>query len=227
MKNTLLIILTAIILAVSGFGKYVEYTIKKTATSVYEDRLVPQPYLSRKFDYYGSAIQDQIKVIKGGKIDLLSIEKEKAITDTMWAAYLKTYQTPEEKEVSDKAQEYIDDADNYFEEITEDGIVTDEEAKEMDEKIYPVLEYVNDLIDIQTTIGASQTKEMISLLDKFSTFMIGSIALAIALLGSIIYDLFKNKKNEVKKPVRKAPVRKSPPARKPVSRKPAPKKPTS
>jgi len=208
MKNILLIILTAIILAVAGFGKYVEYTIKATATSVYQDRLVPQPYLSRKFDYYGSAIQDQIKVIKGGRIDLKSIEEEKAITDTMWTAYLKTYQTPEEKEVSDKAQEYINDADNYFEQITEDGIVSDAEAKEMDAKIYPVLEYVNDLIDIQTTIGASQTKEMISLLDKFSTFMVCAIALAVALLGSILYDMFKNSKEVVKKPVRRTAVRK-------------------
>jgi hypothetical protein len=221
MKNTLLIILTAIILAVAGFGKYVEYTIKKTATSVYEDRLVPQPYLSRKFDYYGSAIQDQIKVIKGGKIDLISIAEEKAITDTMWTAYLKTYQTPEEKEVSDKAQEYIEDADNYFEQITEDGIVTDEEAKEMDAKIYPVLEYVNDLIDIQTTIGARDTKEMISLLDKFSNFMIGAIAVAIALLGSIVYDIFKNSKKVVKKPVRRAS------ARKPTPRKRTPRKRTT
>jgi hypothetical protein len=220
MKNILLIILTAIILAVAGFGKYVEYTIKKTATSVYEDRLLPQPYLSRKFDYYGSAIQDQIKVIKGGKIDLKSIADEKAITDTMWTAYLKTYQTPEEKEVSDKAQEYIEDADNYFEEITDDGIVTDEEAKEMDAKIYPVLEYVNDLIDIQTTIGATQTKEMISLLDKFSTFMVGSIALAIALLGSIIYDIFKNREKPLKKPVKRTPKKSNTP-RKPAVRKKA------
>jgi len=218
MKNILLIILTAIILAVAGFGKYVEYTIKETATSVYQDRLVPQPYLSRKFDYYGSAIQDQIKVIKGGKIDLESIADEKAITDTMWTAYLKTYQTPEEKEVSDKAQEYINDADSYFEEITKDGIVTDQEAQEMDAKIYPVLEYVNDLIDIQTTIGATQTKEMITLLDKFSTFMIGSIALAIALLGSIVYDIFKNREKSVKKPVRRTPARTTTP------RKPAPRK---
>lgn len=219
MKNILLIILTVIILAVAGFGKYVEFTIKEIATSVYQDRLVPQPYLSRKFDYYGSAIQDQIKVIKGGKIDLISIEKEKAITDTMWAAYLKTYQTPEEKEVSDKAQEYIDDADNYFAEITEDGIVSDEEAKEMDKKIYPVLEYVNDLIDIQTTIGARDTKAMISLLDKFSNFMVGAIAVAIALFGSIVYDIFKNRPKAIKKPVRRAP------ARKPVVRKPPVRKP--
>jgi hypothetical protein len=218
MKNILLIILTAIILAVAGFGKYVEFTIKKTATSVYQDRLVPQPYLSRKFDYYGSAIQDQIKVIKGGRIDLKAIEEEKAITDTMWAAYLKTYQTPEEKQVSDKAQELIHDADNFFAEISEDGIVTDSEAKEMDAKIYPVLEYVNDLIDIQTTIGASQTKEMISLLDKFSTFMVGAIALAVALLGSIIYDMFKSRQKPVKKPVRR------PAARKTTPRKPAVKK---
>jgi hypothetical protein len=212
MKNILLIILTAIILSVAGFGKYVEYTIKKTATSVYEDRLVPQPYLSRKFDYYGSTIQDQIKVIKGGKIDLVAIQKEKDITDTMWAAYLKTYQTGEEKEVSSKAQMYIDTADAYFEKISADGIVTDEEAKEMDKKIYPVLEYVNDLIDIQTTIGAKDTKGMISLLNKFSNFMIGAIALAIALLGSIIYDMFKNRKQVVKKVVKKAakkPIKKA------------------
>ena len=208
MKNILLIILTVIILAVAGFGKYVEYTIKETATSVYEDRLVPQPYLSRKFDYYGSEIQDKIKVIKGGKIDLKSVADEKAITDTMWTAYLKTYQTPEEKEVSDKAQEYINDADSFFEQITEDGIISDKEAKEMDEKIYPVLEYVNDLIDIQTTIGARDTKEMISLRDKFSTFMVCAIALAIAMLGSIIYDIFKNSNQPVKKPVRRTPARK-------------------
>ena len=203
MKNTLLIILTAIILSVAGFGKYVEYTIKKTATSVYEDRLVPQPYLSRKFDYYGSTIQDQIKAIKGGKIDLVSIQKEKDITDTMWNAYLKTYQTEEEKEVSNKAQLHIDSADTYFAKITEDGYVTDDEAREMDAKIYPVLEYVNDLIDIQTTIGARDTKGMISLLDKFSNFMIGAIALAIVLLGSIIYDMIKKPKELVKKPVKK------------------------
>lgn len=217
MRNTLLIILTAIILAIAGFGKYVEYTIKKTATSVYEDRLVPQPYLSRKFDYYGSTIQDQIKVIKGGKIDLVSIQKEKDITDTMWAAYLRTYQTPEEKEVSEKAQMYIDTADAYFEKISADGIVTDEEAKEMDKKIYPVLEYVNDLIDIQTTIGAKDTKGMISLLNKFSNFMIGAIALAIALLGSIVYDIFKNRKQVVKNVVKKAakkPVKKAAPKNK-------------
>jgi hypothetical protein len=217
MKNTLLIILTAIILAIAGFGKYVEYTIKKTATSVYEDRLVPQPYLSRKFDYYGSTIQDQIKVIKGGKIDLVAIQKEKDITDTMWAAYLRTYQTGEEKEVSEKAQMFIDTADAYFEQISADGIITDNEAKEMDKKIYPVLEYVNDLIDIQTTIGAKDTKGMISLLNKFSNFMIGAIALAIALLGSIIYDIFKNRKQVVKKVVKKAvkkPIKKTAPKKK-------------
>ena len=93
----------------------------------------------------------------------------------MWAAYLKTYQTPEEKEVSDKAQMYINEADSYFDEITQDDIVTDDEAKQMDKKIYPVLEYVNDLIDIQTTIGARETKGMIVLLNKFSNFMIGAV----------------------------------------------------
>jgi len=164
MKNTLLIILTAIILTIAGFGKYVEYTIKKTATSVYQDRLVPQPYLSRKFDYYGSAIQDQIKVIKGGKIDLVAIQKEKEITDTMWAAYLKTFQTPEEKEVSDKAQMYITEADNYFAQISADGIVSDEEAKEMDkkEKLTRQL-FIGKVVEI---IGFEKTLELLKESEK-------------------------------------------------------------
>jgi len=42
--------------------------------------------------------------------------------------------------------------------------------------------------------------------------MIGAIALAIALLGSIIYDIFKNRKQVVKKstrkPIKKAAVKK-------------------
>ena len=92
-----------------------------------------------------------------------------------------------------------------------DEAISDYEVAKTDEN-------VNDLIDIQTTIGATQTKEMITLLDKFSTFMIGSIALAIALLGSIIYDIFKNTEKPVKKPVRRTPARTTTP------RKPAPRK---
>jgi hypothetical protein len=52
---------------------------------------------------------------------------------------------------------------------------------------------------------------MIALLDKFSSFMIGAIALAIALLGSIIYDMLKKPvlpKKTVRKGVKKAAVKK-------------------
>jgi hypothetical protein len=209
MRNILLIILTTIILAIAGFGKYVESTIKQKATSVYEDRLVPQPYLSRKFDYYGTTIQDQIKVTKGGIIDFALIKKDKSVTDTMWAAYRKTYLAPDEKLICDKAQVCIDSADQCFEKISLDGVITDDEATEMDAKIYPVLKYVNELVDIQTTIGAEDTKSIITLLNNFSNFLIGAIALAIALLGSIIYDMFKKPvvvkaKKVTKKPVKKA-----------------------
>jgi hypothetical protein len=102
---------------------------------------------------------------------------------------------------------YIEIADEFFVKITLDEIITDDEAKEMDAKIYPVLKYVNELIDIQTKIGARETKEMISLLDKFSSFIIGAIALAITLLGSIVYDMFK-KPALPKKPLRKVAVKK-------------------
>jgi hypothetical protein len=199
MKNLMLILLTIIILAISAFGKYVELNTKKIAISVYEDRLVPQPYLSRKFDYYGTTIQDKIKIVNGGKIDILTIIEEKKITDTMWAAYLRTYLTEDEKKIADSAKIYIESADEYFSEISKDEIITLEEAKIMDEKIYPVLENVNKLINIQTTIGAEDTKKIISLLNKFSNFIIGAMALAIALLGSLIYDIFKNRNTKTTK----------------------------
>jgi hypothetical protein len=47
--------------------------------------------------------------------------------------------------------------------------------------------------------------------------MIGAIALAIALLGSIVYDMFKNRKQVVKKVVKKAvkkPIKKAAPKKK-------------
>ena len=56
---------------------------------------------------------------------------------------------------------------------------------------------------------------MISLLDNFSNFMIGVIALGIALLGSIIYDMLK-KPTVAKKITKKVPKK--------VVKKPAVKK---
>jgi hypothetical protein len=50
--------------------------------------------------------------------------------------------------------------------------------------------------------------------------MIGALALAIVLLGSIIYPMLKKPKEELK-------TRRKAPAKKPVTRKPAAKKPTT
>ena len=59
MKNmTIMLILTGIILSVAIFGKYTEGIIRQKATTIYEDRLVPQPYLSRRFDHYGTIVQE-------------------------------------------------------------------------------------------------------------------------------------------------------------------------
>ena len=57
-SSTIMIILTAIIIAVASFGKYVDGKIHASATTILEDRLKPGPLLSHRFDYYGTYIDD-------------------------------------------------------------------------------------------------------------------------------------------------------------------------
>ena len=77
MKNiTILLILTGIILSVAIFGKYTEGVLRQKATTIYEDRLVPQPYLSRRFDHYGTVVQEAFTKQYLDRDFIISKEKE-------------------------------------------------------------------------------------------------------------------------------------------------------
>ena len=65
---------------------------------------------------------------------------------------------------------------------------------------------------------------MIDLLKNFSNFMMGALALAIVLLGSIVYPMLK-KSNQAPAPRRRTPVKKKPAVRKAPVKKPVAKKP--
>ena len=83
----------------------------------------------------------------------------------------------------------------------------------------------NSLIDIQTTIGADETKKIIKLLDTFSNFMIAIVSLVFILSGSIIYSKFKNKEEvPTKKRAVKKPVKKNVPVKKTITKKPIKRK---
>jgi hypothetical protein len=89
---------------------------------------------------------------------------------------------------------------------------------------------INWLLDLQTQVGQEETMKMIGLLQNFSHFMVGAIALAFIMLGSIIYPKIFDKNKEPVKPVRKqrtTPARKPAPARKPTIKKPTPRKTTT
>ena len=90
----------------------------------------------------------------------------------------------------------------------------------LNEKITPVLDDTNALMDLQTEVGKQETIKMIELLKNFSNFMMGALALAIVLLGSIVYPMIKKPK-EQPKTRRKAPVKK------PAARKTTPRKTTA
>ncbi len=226
-QKTFMLVLTSIVLLIAGYGIYVEKNIKASATTILEDRLKPVPLISHRFDYYGTTIQDNFSSNVVNYEQLLAnrgeMERVKRETEEGWNAYKETYLTPEEAKLVERAQKGMDEADALVSLLLEKA-VTDRKAVDsilktgiLNEKITPVLDDTNALMDLQTEVGKQETIKMIELLKNFSNFMMGALALAIVLLGSIVYPMIKKPK-EQPKTRRKAPVKK-PAARKTTPRK--------
>ena len=229
-NNTFMYLLTGIVVIVASFGVYVEKQIRALATTILEDRLKPVPLISHRFDYYGTTVQDNFSSSVVNYEQLLAnrgeIQKIKKETEEGWVAYKATYLTPDEAKLVDHAQEAMDEVDELVDVLLEKA-VTDREYVDsvlktgiLNEKITPVLDDTNALMDLQTEVGKQETVKMIELLTKFSNFMIGVLAMSFVLGGSLIYSQFK------KEPLPTKPTRKTP-AKKPVARKPTTRKPTA
>lgn len=229
-QKTFMLVLTSIVLLIAGYGIYVEKNIKASATTILEDRLKPVPLISHRFDYYGTTIQDNFSSNVVNYEQLLAnrgeMERVKRETEEGWNAYKQTYLTPEEAKLVERAQKGMDEADALVSLLLEKA-VTDRKAVDsilktgiLNEKITPVLDDTNALMDLQTEVGKQETIKMIELLKNFSNFMMGALALAIVLLGSIVYPMIKKPK-EQPKTRRKAPVKK------PAVRKTTPRKTTA
>ena len=221
-QKTFMLVLTSIVLLIAGYGIYVEKNIKASATTILEDRLKPVPLISHRFDYYGTTIQNNFSSNVVNYEQLLAnrveIQKVKEQTQKEWEQYKATYLTPEEAALVEHAQKGMDEADALVNTLLEKA-VTDREAVDsilktgiLREKITPVLDDTNALLELQTKVGKEETMKMIELLQNFSNFMMGALALAIVLLGSIVYPMIKKPKEQPK-------TRRKAPAKKPVAKK--------
>jgi len=226
-NNTLMIILTVIIIGIASFGKYVEISITKSAKNIVEKRLNPAPLLSHRFDYFGTTLKENFtsqKVnfenLRSNKSEILKVRTE---TSVMWEKY-KLLAGEKEKVIVDRTDANMKDVDQFVDMLIEkaetDPAYVDSVVQKgiLFEKIDPILEDINYLTDLQTEVGTEQTNVMLELLKKFSNFMIGALSLAMIMLGSIIYSALK--KDEPAKPTR---GRKKPVAKKPVTKKPVAK----
>jgi len=229
-QKTFMLVLTSIVLLIAGYGIYVEKNIKASATTILVDRLEPVPLISHRFDYYGTTIQDNFSSNVVNYEQLLAnrveIQKVKEQTQKEWEQYKATYLTPEEAALVAHAQKGMDEADALVNTLLEKA-VTDREAVDsilktgiLSEKITPVLDDTNALLELQTKVGKEETVKMIELLQNFSNFMMGALALAIVLLGSIVYPM-------IKKPVEQPKTRRTPAKKKPAAKKPVAKKTTT
>lgn len=226
-KNTSLILLTTIMISVAIYGKWIEGKISDNARAIIEDRLKPQPWLSRAFDYYGTPIEANF-VNKEFSVDKLKenidyIKDWKKSRDSVWSAYIATEMVPEEQKLIDKINEDTEEVDGIIEDIIED-VENNRNSKKVDsivksgvieKKITPIMDNINLLIDLQSTEGAKLADEMKGVIYTFSNFMIGVLALSFVLLGTLIYNFIKTKREAVKpvrrtrKPVTKKPVRRT------------------
>jgi len=220
-NNTLMIILTVIIIGIASFGKYVEVNITESATSILENRLKPAPMISHIFDYYGTTLQD---ALTSSNTNIQNIQEqrenillEKVKRDTLWNQYTSTYLVDSEAEMVKKVNLEMDELDK-----TVDFILTSSDtvkiksiiiSDKFNADINMAMNDLNWLIDIQTQVGQEETVKMIILLGNFSNFMIGALSLAIIMLGSIIFSALK--KEEIVKPTKS---KKKPVVKKPVSK---------
>jgi hypothetical protein len=229
-QSTLMIVLTSIIILIAGFGKYVEVNITESATAIVEKRLDPAPLLSHRFDYFGTTIKENFtsqkvnfKQLKRNKDQILRVRRE---TSNMWEEY-KSIASETDKDIIDRVDANMEEVDNlvdmliqladrdpgYVDSIVKNGILFS--------KIDPILADINYLTDLQSEKGTEQTNIMLQLLSRFSNFMIGALALAIVMLGSILYPMLK-KEPEPKRRTRasaKKPVAKKVTTTKPRTRK--------
>jgi hypothetical protein len=222
-QSYLMIILTVIIIAIAGFGKYTDSEIHKSATTILEDRLKPGPLLSHRFDYYGTNVESafstnivNIDTLLAHKQDIL---KAREYTDKEWKSYLATYLVPEEDSVAKLANvqmiEIDKKLDNIFNLAAADKTAAQKmlEESKIKEELPSITDKINWLTDLQTRVGQEETVKMLNLISTFDNFMIGAMALAIMLAGSIGYSAFKNRKTaapvkNIAKKTSKAPTKK-------------------
>jgi len=238
-SSTIMIILTAIIVAVASFGKYVDGKIHASATTILEDRLKPGPLLSHRFDYYGTYIDDafsanisNIDTLLAHKADIL---KARESTGKDWKSYLATYLVPEEDSVAhlaDKEMQELDKKiDALFDLAVSDKIAAQKllDESHIKESIPSITNKVNWLTDLQTRVGQEETVKMLSLIATFDNFMVGALALAVMLAGSIIYSIIRDRreKQPVKKATKKTVTKKKTATKNPVTNKKPIKKPTN
>jgi hypothetical protein len=228
-KNVPIILLTVIMISVAIYGKWVDGKIYDTSELLVKNNLEPQPWLSKSFDYYGTAIQPNFTGTcnaKKVKENLKDIKEFKSSRDSVWAAYLKCEMSAEEQKIVDRVNDEIEEADDVIDELI-DNVEDDKniaqtdsiiKSGEINELITPIMDDTNALIDLQSSEGALLVKDIEDHLKTFSHFMIAVLALAFILLSNTVMKFIKDKK-EVKKPVKRAPIKRKPPVKKTTTKK--------
>ncbi|MFZ6751138.1 methyl-accepting chemotaxis protein [Undibacterium sp. Ren11W] len=189
-------LLTLMTILIGGVGIFGLGSINNSLKTVYDDRLVAVGQLDQVIRYI---MLNQLTVARSLAGDPAKINQEMDTVDKnilaaskVWAEYMATYLTPEEKKLADQFSQ-------ARKEFLEEGLkpamaaaraqdiklASEILSGKMTERFEKVRELLNSLIQLQLDVGKSEYDQSQNFFDKFKIFSISIILLALV-SGSLI-----------------------------------------
>lgn len=187
-----------LITIVGGLGMYGLRDLNESLRTVYEDRTVPAGQLAdiSRFDYDNFV---NLALLANGNITdsaavIASVKDNKKKIDEIWAAYMATYLTPEEKVLADKFSSayktYIKDSIDPALELAKAGALSDLSAQinNIHDTFKNVSQTNDDLIELQLDVAEA------AYVDSKHSSIIDSILVIVGIVVAALIAFFTSGK---------------------------------
>lgn len=183
-------LLTAALIAITGFSFYAMRVEAEIANSIVLDRVMPMEQLKRMGDGYAVDIVDTAHKVGAGTLSpkdgLASVDRALASIEAHWNEYISTTLTAEEKQIADHFAELRAQANSGVEELRQILASGDLNAVSdfADQKLYPTIDPlgtdISKLIELQIDVAKQDLDRGNQLTTLLTTVMTGLSALGAA-----------------------------------------------
>lgn len=184
------------LLSLGGLAWWGFDQINRKVNTIYDDRVIPLQQLKRVSDGYGIAGVDSVQKAQAGLVSLPQA-RERLVTgrknaDQAWASYRQTFLTPEEQQLVTQTEAVFGTAQRAIDRA-EDLLNRGDRAalQGIDGWLYgsidPLTQRLDQLIDLQLRVAASERQAAQNLYDTFRGIFIVALLVAVALSSPVGY----------------------------------------